>query len=416
METAPTQLSNLVNGLLDLADVDMSSTLTEFEPCVQQWCPIITDEVSLGVVATGATTHAPRRLQTDQPIIALALWLLARRPCANAQHVLQCELHRTLKQVMALWQSEDSTNLMTLQLGMLLVTYELGHALHNAAFQTLASCVAILELLGLRARTIKHEMHDMILHWLSASVLMLDRMLPIAVLNSSLPLTLLPNHQVCKSVASKIGPSIPDHPLVPHATSPRKVHIRSVVEIASGHVLDYIHKRRHELEPERTYDQVNDIIAECIKILVDKPEPHTWLHCDAIAMAFCSHMLLQQAEMDHHSANMVHFSVPNSQYAKTHVALKYSRRMSWDMVVVAIQKVQTPAEISQLPLAGLSCVLRAGLVVLETQEYVVEDVVKDEEVQGFRQLLTWFIRRWHLGRGYIDKLEEVIGRNDADPQ
>jgi hypothetical protein len=228
-------------------------------------------------------------------------------------------------------------------------------------------------------------------------------------------------------VAKTIGPDIPAPSPRPYASSPRKVHIRAAVSLASGHVQEYIHARHHELEPEETYDKVDEIINKCIKKLVDKPEPHTWLHCDAIAMAFwyrlyfrmhvdanfafSSNILLQLSQMQYLCTILEHphtLGMPDPKYIKVHLALKYSRRMAWDMVRVAIQKIQTEAEIPHLPFAGLCCVLRAGLAVLETKEFVNEDVVGDDEVRGFRQILEWFARRWGIGAEYLNRLEELV--------
>jgi hypothetical protein len=99
---------------------------------------------------------------------------------------------------------------------------------------------------------------------------------------------------------------------------------------------------------------------------------------------------------------------PDQEYIKVHLALKYSRRMVWDMVRVAIEKVQSEAEIAHLPFAGLCCVLRAGLAVVETKEFVNEDVVSNDEIQGFRQIIEWFAARWSIGSDYLNRLEELL--------
>jgi hypothetical protein len=102
--------------------------------------------------------------------------------------------------------------------------------------------------------------------------------------------------------------------------------------------------------------------------------------------------------------------MPCPDYIKVHLALKYSRRMAWDMVRVAIQKISNETEIPHLPFAGLCCVLRAGLAVLETKEFVNEDVIEDGEVHGFKQILEWFARRWGIGGEYLKRLEELLAR------
>lgn len=391
--------SILVHNLVKTPSWDFNTALSEFKSCVHEWCPIVTEEM-LTISAAGISRQDP--ILQKWPPLALGVLLVARRPCTDERHLIECELYRALKQLIAIHQSRDGVELEKLQLGLLVATYELGHNKFWSAFQNLASCAAMSELFNVQPDASDDQLQTV--HWLQASMLMLDRMNSLAS-PEPMPLSIPSDHPVCKSVASRLGPNIPDHPQVPHAASARKIHIRSMVAIASGHALEYRHMRRRRLEPDVSYEQANDTIEECIKTLVEKPEPHTWLHCDSIAMAFCSHILLQQAEMDHHSANMIHFSVPTPGYAKTHMALKASRRLSWDMVVVAIQKVKSEEEVALLPLAGIFCVLRAGVAVMETQKYVNEDVVKDEEIDGFVQLVKWFRNRWNLGRYVIGTTE-----------
>jgi hypothetical protein len=106
------------------------------------------------------------------------------------------------------------------------------------------------------------------------------------MVTDTLPLTVSSHDSISRSIKSSLGPKFPPSPPRAYASSPRKVHIRSLVSLASGHILEHIHERQHGLEPEETYDQIDITISECIRMLVDKPQPHTWLHCDAMAMAF----------------------------------------------------------------------------------------------------------------------------------
>jgi hypothetical protein len=85
--------------------------------------------------------------------------------------------------------------------------------------------------------------------------------------------------------------------------------------------------------------------------------------------------------------------------------------MAWNMVHVAIQKISSKAEILYLRLAGLCCVFRAGLAVLETREYVNEDMFREQDVQGFKKILEWFAGRWGIGGHFLRRLEELVGRS-----
>ena len=231
--------------------------------------------------------------------------------------------------------------------------------------------------------------------------------------STSVPLIIPSNDRIAQSVSGQLGPTILPPSPSPYASSPRKVHIRSIVSLASEHVLEYTFALHHGLEPESSYDQVDNIIGNCIKMLVDKPEPHTWLHCDAIAMAFCSHILLQLSQMRYLATILPPFNIPpDPRYVKAHLALKYSRHMAWDMVRIAIKKVQSKNEIARLPFAGLCCVLRAGLAVLETREYMEEDLIEQQvELDGYVKILGWFSTRWGIGNEYLQRVGELLGRS-----
>jgi hypothetical protein len=102
---------------------------------------------------------------------------------------------------------------------------------------------------------------------------------------------------------------------------------------------------------------------------------------------------------------------PTPAYMKAHMALKSSRHMSWDMVRDAIQAIQSEADVLHMPFASLCCVCRAGLAVLETSEFVHEDVVGPGEVQSFRTILEWFAGRWGIGAEYLKRLDELVEKS-----
>jgi hypothetical protein len=437
-------LSDLVQETLELADVNLAVALEEFGPCIQQWCPIMLEQCLRGGM-DDLSQQMSREDVWKSPLLWLCLWLVTRRICAYREHIDRNDLYRTVKEMHALLQTRKELRLEAVQLGMLITIYEVGHGLQIQACQTLAGSVALLQMLWLAARKGKDTELIETAEWLKVSMLMLDRyvaldiipntvadqssMILISLTSDSVPIILSSNNSISKMVAKSIGSDIPAPSPQPHPSSPRKVHIRAAVSLAAGHVQEYIHARHHDLEPEETYDEVDEMINACIRKLVDKPEPHTWLHCDAIAMAFwygpylrlhlnadlgpSSNILLQTSQMQHLCAILHHphtLDMPCPEYIKVHLALKYSRRMAWDMVRVAIQKIPSEAEIPYLPFAGLCCVLRAGLAVLETKDFVNEDVVEDGEVHGFKQILEWFARRWGIGGEYLNRLEGLLAR------
>ncbi|KAL5390811.1 hypothetical protein PMIN02_006861 [Paraphaeosphaeria minitans] len=89
------------------------------------------------------------------------------------------------------------------------------------------------------------------------------------------------------------------------------------------------------------------------------------------------------------------------------MALQYSQRMAWDMVHVMIQKIQREEDLPSLPFAGVCCVIRAAIAVLETKRYTSDEEPRAEEVHGVLLVLSWFARRWSVGVQYLQRAREL---------
>jgi hypothetical protein len=167
-------ISALVQEFLDLADINLPLALEEFGPCIQQWCPIMHEQYLRG----GTNDISQQTSSADlwrSPLLLLGLWLVTRRTCAYREHIERSELYRTMKQVLALLQTQNELYLEAIQLSILVTVYEVGHGLHIQACQTLAGSVALLRMLWLSARKQKDSELVEIAEWLQVSMLMLDR-------------------------------------------------------------------------------------------------------------------------------------------------------------------------------------------------------------------------------------------------
>lgn len=83
--------------------------------------------------------------------------------------------------------------------------------------------------------------------------------------------------------------------------------------------------------------------------------------------------------------------------------------MSWEMVRMSIQLIKCEDSVSRMTLAGLCSMLRAGLAVLETNNYTDDDVIKEGEVQAYLKILRWFAARWTIGNEYLERAQQVLG-------
>jgi hypothetical protein len=232
----------------------------------------------------------------------------------------------------------------------------------------------------------------------------LSSILFITTLPRSLPLTTSPSDPICKSLSEKYSPIAP---ALPPDEPPSRLHLRSVVALASGHALEYLNALQRNIHRNESYDTVEDHVAACIKMLLDNPQPSTWLHCDAIALGFCSNLLLQQEQL-RHVAQLPYSEALQQRKEKVELTLMFGRRMAWDMVRAALGSVDSKEEVAKLPFAALCCVLRAGMAVLETYGPNDGELVSGEEVQKLQRVVGWFAARWGVGRQFETELADIV--------
>ncbi|EMD66192.1 hypothetical protein COCSADRAFT_137543 [Bipolaris sorokiniana ND90Pr] len=397
---AAAKLSEVVYEILDLADVDLTLALDEFGTCIQQWCPVFPTSYLYGEIED-LSQQSQHKDRLRHPLLLLCLWLVTRRTCVQQAHTTQPQLYLALKQVLALLHSSVQISVQILQISLLLAIYETGHGQSHAAYLTLSTSISLFNLLLLSPS------HTPVPDWLTSSILFLSTTLSTTHLIPGFPLALLPSDPLVISLASSLPDTIPAPPPIPDATSPRKTHIRSATAVSASHVLSYTYALTHNLPLPRNYTTADEKINTLITLLIDKPQPHTWLHCDSIALAFCSHLILQLTQMQYST-------LQGEEGEKVKVALRASRRMAWDMVQVGIRIITCEEEISRLPFAGLGCVVRAGVAVLETRGWVDDGeddgVVGEEEGRAFRRLVEWVSGRWGVAGGYLRRVDEVLER------
>lgn len=408
---ASENLAELVSEILDISETQISTIMSEHALSVHQWCPVLDEEFlskGKGGEYDSGPPHLPPRL-----VLLLCVFMLTRRSCAHVEHVSTSTLYTALKQVSAIGQATGEDLLDVFRMSMLVAIYECGHGLSRQAYATLSSCVGLFNLIQLDMQNPTYRRcSEETFSSLKAAIIMLDRMIPLSAISNSLPIVCPTKQPLSMSIASKIEPQIPPPSPTPYASSPRKVHIRAIVALETGRVLEYSHALQYGGEPAETYNNLDAAVSLVIKSLVDKPQPHTWLHCDAIAMAFwwvlllpnlfikglmaiSTHLLLQQIQVGHLEAQGPSASQHDSM--KAILALKYSRRMAWDMVKVLNNKVENEEILSYLPFAGLCCVIRAAIAVLETTQHGDEGEITENDIINFLRVLGWFSTRWSIG-------------------
>lgn len=333
-QPAKTKFSSSVADILNLANFDLISALDDLDPSVRHWSPTVHEHV----LDQGADL-----ILAKYPLLTLGAWLATVPSHGQTEYPQRCKLYQSLKQVIAVLQSRSEAEMQSLQLGLSIAVYEVGHGMATQAFQTLSSCKAMLLPLEHDVnRCNKQALETM--EWLKASLLMLHRHVPlhsrervashvsnsilfVAIASTSLPLTVSPSNPICDTLAFKYRPPIP--PPLPgiSLTAAGTVHLRTVVALASGHALNYVNALQRNLQPKESYDTIDTRVSACIKMLLDNPQPATWLHCDAIALGFCSNLLLQQAQVNH-LERLSQSSQLHEHKEKVYLALTYGRHMA----------------------------------------------------------------------------------------
>jgi hypothetical protein len=161
--SATTKLSSYVADILNLANIDLISALNEFGPSVRHWSPTMHEHV----LKQGADFVIAK-----YPLLALGAWLVTSSPPAHSH---RSELYAALKQAVATLQSRSDAAMESLQLGLSLAVYEVGHGMTTQAFQTLSSCKAMLILLERNLLHSDDGQAQETIDWPKASLLMLDR-------------------------------------------------------------------------------------------------------------------------------------------------------------------------------------------------------------------------------------------------
>ncbi|KAH6644782.1 hypothetical protein C7974DRAFT_300742 [Boeremia exigua] len=392
---ASSKLSDYVVDILKLADINLTSIVEDYGRSIRHWSPTVYD---------CTLDQGTEVILTRYPALALSVWLVTQNIRKHAEHPSDCQLYRVLKQVLALLQTKHDADIEALQLGLSIAVYEVGHGMGTQAFQTILSCKAILTILEHGATAIDDISTLETTEWLKASLIMLDRILFVTSPSPSFTLTIPPSDPICNVEFTQYHP-----PIMPtHVPSPcTKVHFRTVVALGTGKALDYVNARRRTTQPYESYDAVDMQTSGYIRMLMEDMRPSSWVHCDAIGLGFCSHLLLQEAQVLY-LAGLPYSDELRKHIEKANLALRYARRMAWDMVKVSLGKLENEDDVAKLPFAALCCILRAGIAVLETSRICDEQLVSNEEFAMLQRCMRWFSARWHVGVHLEARLEQFI--------
>lgn len=163
-------LSEVIFEIFDGADVTVASLLEEYTACMHRWIPLV------------ELDQLTRDNSRPGPLLLLAMFLVTRRPEKSIESLKTGVLYMTLKQIVAVGQTDGDTYLEFIQTTMVLAIYECAHGMVRQAHVTLSSCVAMTTLLDLGTPQ-QLDAEDTLIP-LHVAILVLDRYVTIKCLPS----------------------------------------------------------------------------------------------------------------------------------------------------------------------------------------------------------------------------------------
>jgi hypothetical protein len=155
------RLWNIIQGMLDVADFNISQALEDFGTGMHQWCPILDEDMLLHC------ENDMSKIAGRYPLFILCMWLLMQRPCIHQKNMGATELYRAMKYIYVTLQIDGDVRVETVQVGMLIAIYE--------ANLTISNCAIMLQILDLETSSIQINTQSRILGRLKSSLLRLDR-------------------------------------------------------------------------------------------------------------------------------------------------------------------------------------------------------------------------------------------------
>lgn len=134
---------DLVAMVIGACHFEPYSLLAEYDRQTHTWLPVLDDDQRLG------KTLSPSRWATrSSALLRLAMMLLVRKQCGHAVHLRSSPLYQTIKQLLATLPTVEKPCIEHLQTSLLLALYECGHGMTEAAYLTLSSSAAFVNLIS----------------------------------------------------------------------------------------------------------------------------------------------------------------------------------------------------------------------------------------------------------------------------
>ncbi|KAF2865057.1 hypothetical protein BDV95DRAFT_266436 [Massariosphaeria phaeospora] len=143
-DSDPSQMTRLVAEVFESARLTPTSLASDYTKTIHTRLPIVDPDE---LISKLGSWPAPQTGDADLAALLWALYLVTRRPCADAAHSTRSVLYRSVRQMFMLRVSGGVT-IELLQAGLLITYYACGHGLPQDAHLILATCATMARLMG----------------------------------------------------------------------------------------------------------------------------------------------------------------------------------------------------------------------------------------------------------------------------
>ncbi|KAE9375214.1 hypothetical protein N431DRAFT_463313 [Stipitochalara longipes BDJ] len=375
-------LAHLINRILEAAKITATSLMDEYFATIHTWLPIIDKDQFRSRLLSWP--------ETGDAALSTLMWsfhLITRRPCADNHHSINNLLYRTTKQIFMLQASGDAT-LELLQAGLIVTYYACGHGLLQDAHVTLATCLAIAQLIGLDFEGMSDPSeldNERSACWWA--IILLDRTKALSSLTNPMPLVLQPHLGFdTESPASYLASS----------RAKRSFDVSSRVALLIGTAVVYSNDSRSIRLAGSTYINICNQIEQLVRDLIcmAKTGPDSYIYCESTSLAFCTLLALQAAN-------------PRGERLKADskevLLLQATLRMIQENLRMATILLQEERA-NGIPVVAICALSRVAVILVRL--YGCE--LSSQDLDLLRSNLQGFSARWMICRKFLAHIDKII--------
>ncbi|KAI0478361.1 hypothetical protein F4859DRAFT_54799, partial [Xylaria cf. heliscus] len=377
------RLTAVIQRILKASGINHDDAASKFIATIHPWFPILNRETLTRLI------NLPKHGCSDglSTFLLLCMHILNQTPCQNQLHMTNNSLYLVARRLFFLLQDTRTQSPEEfLQAGILITLYECSHGIWDAAYVTLANCIALSQLAGMSyvdSFSVYGNTLANTCHW---AVMLLDRLL--SLLNSDNPhpsLLTYNGSQYDISWLSGLGSSAAVDEVCCGFPELIKLHATAQTAYNLGDALRYIVNNKGGVATMQCFDSIDASTTKLIDELVLMSQNQPLRLCDATAFAISVLVSLRRSDYLRQPQQMGVNSVKLSSLHSSLNMVHETVRATTDMTI--------NRQIGDHSFIGIVSVLRAAvhLVAARGRDLDIKDWGEIED------LLLRFSKRWGIG-------------------